>query len=147
MLIPVTHQVWRASPSRTIPFEDSIEWGDPSCYDSGLRVLINACTWTPTLFENELLNLGIELINSRPYRPQTNGKLERFHRSIEGEIHNYESLSGYIEYCSERRFHFSLDMQNYETLLKAFSARKTMEAIRSMNPHNGMEIDANDWRA
>ena len=23
-------------------------------------------TWTPTLFENELLNLGIELINSRP---------------------------------------------------------------------------------
>ena len=26
-----------------------------------------AGTWTPTLFENELLNLGIELINSRPY--------------------------------------------------------------------------------
>ena len=26
-------------------------------------------TWTPTLFENELLNLGIELINSRPYHP------------------------------------------------------------------------------
>ncbi len=42
-------------------------------------------TWTPTVFENELLNLGIELINSRPYHPQTNGKLERFHRSIEDE--------------------------------------------------------------
>ena len=26
-----------------------------------------AGAWTPTLFENELLNLGIELINSRPY--------------------------------------------------------------------------------
>ncbi len=26
-------------------------------------------TWTPTIFENELLNLGIELINSRPYHP------------------------------------------------------------------------------
>ena len=28
-----------------------------------------AGTWTPTIFENELPNLGIELINSRPYRP------------------------------------------------------------------------------
>ncbi len=33
--------------------------------------------WTPTAFEDELLNCGIELINSRPYHPQTNGKLER----------------------------------------------------------------------
>ena len=29
-------------------------------------------TWTPALFENELLNRNIELINSRPYHPQTN---------------------------------------------------------------------------
>ena len=31
-------------------------------------------TWTPTLFENELLNLKIGLINSRPYhrRPTEN---------------------------------------------------------------------------
>ena len=61
-----------------------------------------AGAWTPTLFENELQNLGIELINSRPYHPQTNGKLERFHTSIEEEIHHYESLSEYIEYCNER---------------------------------------------
>ena len=33
-----------------------------------------AGAWTPTLFENELLNLNIVLINSRPYHPQTNGK-------------------------------------------------------------------------
>ena len=32
--------------------------------------------WTPTLFEKELLSLDIGLINSRPYHPQTNGKLE-----------------------------------------------------------------------
>ena len=55
-----------------------------------------------SVFENELLNLGIELINSRPYHPQTNGKLERFHRSIEEEIHHYESLSEYIEYYNKR---------------------------------------------
>ena len=91
-------------------------------------------TWTPTLFENELLNLGIELINSRPYRPQTNGKFERFYRSIEKEIHHYESLSEYIEYYNERRLHFSLDMHNHETPLKAFSARKATEAIRANDP-------------
>ena len=102
-----------------------------------------AGTWTPTLFENELLNLGIELISSRPYHPQTNGKLERFHRSIEEEIHHYESLSEYIEYYNERRLHFSLDMHNYETPLKAFSARKATEAIRTKNPQ-WMEADTND---
>ena len=40
----------------------------------------------PALFESELLSLDIGLINSRPYHPQTNGKLERFHRSLEDEI-------------------------------------------------------------
>ncbi len=100
-------------------------------------------TWTPTVFENELLNLGIELINSRPYHPQTNGKLERFHRSIEEEIHHYDSMSEYIEYYNERRLHFSLDMRNYETPLKAFSARKATKAIRTKNPQ-WMETDTND---
>ena len=44
--------------------------------------------WKPTAFDAELLNRGIEMINSRPYHhPQTNGKLERFHQSsIENEI-------------------------------------------------------------
>ena len=89
-------------------------------------------TWTPTIFENELLNVGIELINSRPYHPQTNGKLERFHRSIEDEIHHYDSLSEHIKYYNERRLHFSLDMHNYETPLN-----------RVKDPQ-WMEIDAND---
>ena len=43
-------------------------------------------SWTLTLFEDELLGLNIGLINSRPYHPQTNGKLERFHESMENEI-------------------------------------------------------------
>ena len=63
-------------------------------------------TWTPTLFENDLLNLGIELINSRPYHSQTNGNLERFHRSMEEEIDHYESLSEYIKYYNKRRLYF-----------------------------------------
>ena len=57
--------------------------------------------WKPTLFENELLSLNIGLINSRPYRPQTNGKLERFHRSVEDEIWRYGCPD---EYTSEDMF-------------------------------------------
>ena len=37
-------------------------------------------SWKPTAFEAELLDRGIELINPRPHHPQTNGKLERFHK-------------------------------------------------------------------
>ena len=100
-------------------------------------------SWKPTVFEQELLDRGIGLINSRAYHPQTNGKLERFHRTIEEEIHRYESLSEYIAYYNERRLHFSLDIHNYETPFKAFSAKKVTEAIRTNDP-KWMEADLND---
>ena len=48
-------------------------------------------TWKATAFEAELLDRGIELINSRPHHPQTNGKLERLHRSIENELERHGS--------------------------------------------------------
>ena len=83
-----------------------------SCF-VGVRRKEPKRSWQPTAFESELLDRGIELINSRPYHPQTNGKPERFHRSVEEEIFHYESLSSYVEYC-ERRLHFSLDIDNYE---------------------------------
>ena len=83
------------------------------------------------------------MINSRPYHPQTNGKLERFHRSIEEEIFHYESLSAYVEYYNERRLHFSLDIDNYETPLKAFHSKRATDAIRKDNP-KWMEEDSND---
>ena len=97
-------------------------------------------TWTPTLFENELLDLDIGLINSRPYHPQTNGKLERFHRSLEDEIWHYGDLDDYIEYYNTDRLHFSLDMDNYETPLMAFRNKKASDEIRGKDP-KWMEVD------
>ena len=98
-------------------------------------------TWQPTVFEEELLESDIVLINSRPYHPQTNGKLERFHRTLEEEIWNYASLSEYIEYYNETRLHFSLDIDNYETPLMAFRNKKATDAIRKDDP-KWMEKDA-----
>ena len=92
-------------------------------------------SWKPTAFEEALLGRGIELINSRPYHPQTNGNLDRFHRTIEEEIGHYESLPEYIEYYNERRLHFSLDIANYETPLKAFSTKKATEETKAKDPN------------
>ena len=97
-------------------------------------------TWTPTLFENDLLNLDIRLINSRPYHPQTSGKLERFHRSLEDEIWHYRDLGDYIEYCNTDRLHFSLDINNYETPFMAFRNKKATDEVRQQN-HKWMEAD------
>ena len=40
-----------------------------------------------------LLRLGIGVSHSRPYHPQTNGKLERFHRSLKTEVLNGRSFA------------------------------------------------------
>ena len=99
-------------------------------------------TWTPTLFENELLALNIGLINSRPYHPQTNGKLERFHKSIEDEIWHYDSLDDYIEYYNTDRLHWALDIDNYETPMMAFRNKAATDDVRSQNL-KWMEADIN----
>ena len=116
-----------------------------SCFvgQNGRKKAKERGTWRPTLFEEELLARDIILINSRPYHPQTNGKLERFHRSIEDEIWHYEDLRKYIDYYNERRLHFSLDIENCETPLMAFRNKKVPEAIRKSDP-KWMEKDADD---
>ncbi len=110
-----------------------------SCF-VGVRSGTPKGTWTPTIFESELLDRGIQLINSRPYHPQTNGKLERFHRTLETEVRRHDSLDDFVTYYNERRLHWSLDIDNHQTPLKAFHDKATYETIRVDNP-NWMEVD------
>ena len=99
-------------------------------------------SWSPTVFESELLNLNIGLTISRPYHPQTNGKLERFHQSLENEIWHYDTLDDYMECYNTDRLHFSLEIGNYETPLMAFHKKKITDKIKHQNP-NWMEEDNN----
>ena len=115
---------------------------DGSCFVGRGGRKKSSGTWTPTLFESELLSLNIGLINSRPYHPQTNGKLERFHRSLEDEIWHYSNLDDYVEFYNERRIHFSLDIDIYETPLMAFYHKQATEDTREQNP-DWMEVDIN----
>ncbi len=50
-------------------------WGSPSQAAHGLSEL---SVW--------LIRQGIEVSHSAPYHPQTNGKIERFHRSLKAEV-------------------------------------------------------------
>ena len=62
--------------------------------------------WTATAFEKELIKHDTTLITTRPYHPQTNGKLERWFRTLEDELAHFESVGEFVEFYNERRTHF-----------------------------------------
>ena len=101
-----------------------------SCFVGSGRLKKPSGSWTPALFEAELLSLDIGLINSRPYHPQTNGKLGRFRRSVEDEILRYTCLDDYIEYYNADRLHWALGIDNYETPLMAFRNKTATGNVR-----------------
>jgi transposase InsO family protein len=70
---------------------------------------------TEVMFEKSLDELGVEMINSAPYHPQTLGKLERFHRTLKEWLqdegppfdleHLQELLDGFRFHYNRRRPH------------------------------------------
>ncbi len=115
-----------------------------SCFTSARRGTPRG-SWTPTLFENELLEHSIVLLNSRPHHPQTNGKLERWFRTLEKELTHFEKVDEFIEFYNEHRTHWSLDIKRAETPRMAFRSREATEAIRKSDP-KWMEKDTNEGR-
>jgi putative transposase len=67
---------------------------------------------------NEYLRLvGIRHITGSPFHPQTNGKIERYHRSLKEEINKvpYDmpsqlraAIAGFVEYFNYGRYHEGL---------------------------------------
>jgi transposase InsO family protein len=54
-----------------------------------------------TTLERWLIQLNIKLIHGRPYHPQTQGKEERFHRTLKQELLDYEQFRDYA-HCQKR---------------------------------------------
>ena len=89
-------------------------------------------------FEAMLLELGIKHRYTRPYRPQTNGKVERFWRTLDDDViegatfdnldHFANELFEYMIYYNNHRPHQALAGQTP----KAFAAAKT-NPIQSAN--------------
>jgi putative transposase len=59
-----------------------------------------------------LLKLGIELIHSRPYHPQSRGKNERFHRSLDEEVLLLKPLHSYAH--AQRAFNIWREIYNFD---------------------------------
>lgn len=93
-----------------------------------------AVAYTPTLLENKLLDPSTELINSRPHRPQTKVELERFPKSLEGEIQHHPSLD-YIECYNTEHPLFSSDINSRRMSLTRSSSMKP----ESWHIHNGVD--------
>ena len=67
-----------------------------------------------------LVHLGVRVVHSRPYHPQTLGKLERFHRSLKTELlqgskytdlsHCQSSFDRWRDFYNLKRPHHALDL-------------------------------------
>lgn len=81
-------------------------WGEPGYY---------------TRFELWLMQLGIKVSHSRPYHPQTQGKGERFHRTLNVEllqgkefrdlVHVQQAFDAWLPVYNQERPHEALDMR------------------------------------
>jgi transposase InsO family protein len=77
----------------------------------------NGAGYISQQFNHYLRLAGIRHITASPFHPQTNGKIERYHRSVKGEIGRVpydmpselkEAIRAFIEYYNYRRYHEGL---------------------------------------
>jgi putative transposase len=77
----------------------------------------NGAGYISSQFNEYLRLVGIRHITASPFHPQTNGKIERYHRSLKGEINQLpydmpgelkEAIHAFIEYYNYRRYHEGL---------------------------------------
>jgi transposase len=103
-------------------------------------------------FSEYLRLVGIRHIVASPYHPQTNGKIERYHRTVKGEIKLVpydmpgeleEAIKAFVDYYNYRRYHEGLSNTTpYDVYtgryLEVLQGRKeaksrTLEARRNYN--------------
>ncbi|CAM3817786.1 IS481-like element ISMsm9 family transposase [Nocardiopsis rhodophaea] len=84
------------------------------------RVLTdNGSCYTSRLWRDALAGAGITHKRTRPYRPQTNGKVERYHRTLAdewayaraytSEAQRRAALPGWVHHYNHHRFHTAID--------------------------------------
>jgi transposase InsO family protein len=112
----------------------------------------NGAGYISSQFNEYLRLVGIRHITASPFHPQTNGKIERYHRSLKGEINLRpydmpselkEAIMAFVEYYNHRRYHEGLGNvtpwdvytgKHLEIIARRKEAKsKTLEARRDYN--------------
>ena len=75
---------------------------------------------TPSLFEQELNEIGIELWTSRRNHPQTNGKMEKWVDTFKKrkKKHPDETLQDFVKWYNEERIHHALEYNTPEEVYR-----------------------------
>jgi transposase InsO family protein len=109
--------------------DNGTPWGD----SSGQRF---------TRFGVWLIKLGIDLLHSRPYHPQSRGKNERFHRTLKAEVfafHRFRELAEVQRAFDVWRTVYNLD-RPHEALGQEVPASRYRVSPRPM-PHRLPEVE------
>ena len=83
----------------------------------------------PVEFEEYLMKNHINHIHSRPYHPQTNGKIEKFWDIFECKIIHFKSIDEFIHWYNHIRPHGALDLDEMETPADAYYTKKVTNEI------------------
>ncbi|MDG6974176.1 MAG: transposase family protein [Nitrososphaerota archaeon] len=85
-----------------------------------------------TVFEKYLIENGIRQVLGRVSHPQTNGKVERFFKTVKDKLDRFGSIDALMRWYNTVRPHMSLNLDVIETPYQAF--------IRKM-PEGGTIVD------
>ena len=135
-------QLTKAADIVTTFYEAAAVWGLPASVLSDNGAVYTAAPRNGRCaFESELLSLGITYKHSRPYHPQTCGKVERFHQTLKKHLTAQpaadsppalqEQVDRFIAYYNEVRPHRALGRK---TPAEAFSARIKAKPERNGEP-------------
>jgi transposase InsO family protein len=88
----------------------------------------DASGWHWTRLRLWLLKLGVELIYARPYHPQSRGKNERFHRTLDEEVFAFKRFDAFSQV--QRAFDIWRDIYNFERPHEALALKVPADRYR-----------------
>lgn len=110
---------------RRILCDNSAPWGVPWTERTGRPLYTRLNAW--------LFRLGIDVVHGQPYHPQTQGKGERFHRSLQEEVLEYGSRKDLPE-CQN-------DFDRWRTI---YNQKRPHEALDTEN--GGMDVPSSRYQ-